>query len=107
MTNVTNKVLYIGVTSDLKRRVMEHKEGAGSLFTQRYRCHKLVFYECFDDIEQAILREKRLKHYPRAWKNALVERMNPDWDDLFEGMVMNPLVVEIPGQAGNDKGGYK
>ena len=93
MANVTNKVLYIGVTSDLKRRIIEHKEGSGSLFTQKYCCHKLVYYECFEDIEQAISREKRLKHYNREWKDKLVERMNPEWDDLFDNMVMNPLIV--------------
>ena len=78
MTNVSNRVLYIGVTSDLKRRIIEHKEGSGSAFTQKYRCRKLVYFECYEDVNQAIVREKRLKRYNRAWKNDLVERMNPD-----------------------------
>ena len=93
MTNVSNNVLYVGVTSDLKRRISEHKEGSGSAFTSRYRCHKLVYYECFADIDQAITREKQLKHFKREWKNALVDEVNPEWKDLYEGMVMNPMIV--------------
>jgi len=102
MTNVSNKVLYIGVTSDLKRRITEHKEGLASAFTRKYRCHKLVYYECFSDIEQAITREKRLKNYHRKWKDQLINGVNPEWRDLFEDIVLNPLIVEIPGQARND-----
>ena len=93
MTNVSNNVLYVGVTSDLKRRIAEHKEGSGSAFTRRYRCHKLVYYECFADIDQAITREKQLKHFKREWKNALVDEVNPEWKVLYEGMVMNPMIV--------------
>ena len=93
MANVTNKVLYVGVTSDLKRRITEHKEGSGSKFTRKYRCHKLVYFECFSDIEQAIAREKRLKHYNREWKDQLIESVNPEWRDLYGDIVLNPMIV--------------
>ena len=93
MANVNNNVLYIGVTSDLKRRIMEHKEGSASLFTRKYRCHKLVYFECFSDIEQAIAREKQLKRYNRDWKNQLVNSINPEWKDMYEDIVLNPMIV--------------
>ena len=93
MTNRTNKVLYVGMTSDLKRRIAEHIEGSGSAFTRKYHCCKLVYYECFADIDQAIIREKQLKYFKREWKNALVDEVNPEWKDLYEGMVMNPMIV--------------
>ena len=87
MTNYTNKVLYIGVTNDLERRVREHKSGLIPGFTQKYNCKKLVYYESFSDIEQAIRREKLLKEYRREKKNQLVESINPDWKDLSEGWI--------------------
>ena len=93
MANVTNKVLYVGVTSDLKRRITEHKEGSASKFTRKYRCHKLVYFECYSDIEQAIAREKRLKHYNREWKDKLIEGVNPEWRDLFGDIVLNTMIV--------------
>lgn len=82
MANANNGVLYIGVTNDLVRRVAEHAEGGGSVFTRKYNCHKLVYFEVFPDIEQAIAREKQLKNWKREWKNQLVETINPDWRDL-------------------------
>lgn len=82
MANASNSVLYIGVTNDLARRVAEHAGGSGSLFTQKYNCHKLVYFEVFPDIEQAIAREKQLKNWKREWKNQLVESINPEWRDL-------------------------
>ena len=82
MTNASNNVLYVGVTNDLSRRVAEHAEGRGSIFTHKYNCGKLVYFEVFSDIEQAIAREKRLKNWRREWKNKLVESINPDWHDL-------------------------
>lgn len=93
MTNVSNKVLYIGVTSDLKRRIAEHKEGSASAFTRKYHCCKLVYFECFSDIEQAIAREKQLKHFKREWKDELIQRVNPEWIDLFDNMSINPMIV--------------
>ena len=93
MSNISNSVLYIGVTNDLIRRVAEHKEGLGSQFTRRYRCHKLVYFECFPDIEQAITREKQLKHFNREWKNQLVHGVNAEWRDLYDELVLNPSMV--------------
>ena len=85
MTNYTNTVLYTGVTNDLERRVMEHKSGLIPGFTQKYRCKKLVYYECFSDINQAIEREKKIKEYRREKKNRLVESLNPNWNDISDG----------------------
>ena len=77
MANSTNVALYIGVTNDLKRRVFEHKHKLVKGFTAKYDINKLVYYEIFDDPENAILREKRLKGSSRAMKNKLVESINP------------------------------
>jgi len=73
-----NRTLYIGVTSDLSRRVWEHRSDAVPGFTRTYRVHMLVFVEFHDTMEQAILREKRIKKWRRAWKLELIERANPD-----------------------------
>ncbi len=75
--------LYIGVTNNLIRRVYEHRQGLVEGFTKQYGVHRLVYFEQFDDIEQAILREKRLKKWDRAWKIQLIEENNPNWDDLY------------------------
>jgi putative endonuclease len=75
--------LYIGVTNDLVRRVYEHKSGAVEGFTKDYDVDRLVYFECFDDVEAAIRREKRLKKWSRAWKVALIEKENPNWIDLY------------------------
>ena len=81
---VTNKswTLYTGVTNDLTRRVWEHKHKWGKGFTSRYRIGKLVFCETFDDIRDAIAREKQIKGWTRARKMALVKAVNPTWEDL-------------------------
>jgi putative endonuclease len=78
--------LYIGVTNDLIRRIHEHKTGAVHGFTSRYGVDQLVYFEVFDDIEQAILREKRLKAWKREWKVRLIEEANPNWDDLYPAL---------------------
>ena len=75
--------LYIGVTNDLIRRVAEHKLKLTEGFTKKYEIFKLVYFEQFDDVENAIKREKRLKKWNRAWKIRLVEELNPNWDDLY------------------------
>jgi putative endonuclease len=75
--------LYIGVTNDLIRRVLEHREGKAEGFTKRHKVNRLVYFEVFDDVLQAIAREKRLKHWNRAWKIQLIEERNPNWDDLY------------------------
>jgi putative endonuclease len=75
--------LYIGVTNDLVRRVYEHRMGLADGFTKRYRIHRLIYFEQHDDIEAAILREKQLKKWKRAWKIELIEKTNPNWVDLY------------------------
>ena len=83
MTNTYNNVLYLGVTSNLEKRVWEHKNGINKRsFTFKHNCHKLVYYEAFGDIRYAIAREKQLKNWKREWKNALVAKDNPDWEEL-------------------------
>jgi putative endonuclease len=76
--------LYIGVTSDLAARVWAHREGRGSKFCSRYGLKKLVYAEEAPTIVEAIAREKAMKKWNRAWKIALIEQANPEWDDLFE-----------------------
>jgi putative endonuclease len=75
--------LYIGVTSDLARRMEEHRTEALSGFTSRYDVKQLVHYEVYDDAENAITREKRLKAWKRVWKIELIEKSNPEWNDLW------------------------
>jgi putative endonuclease len=75
--------LYIGVTNDLVRRVYEHRSKIVAGFTKRYGVARLVYFEQFSDIENAIRREKRLKKWDRAWKIRLIEESNPDWIDLY------------------------
>ena len=84
MQSANGKALYTGVTNDLVRRVCEHKEGSGSVVTAKYKCHKLVYYEEFGLIDQAILREKKLKKLSRANKEKLINAMNPQRIDLLE-----------------------
>ena len=78
-----NGTLYIGVTSDLTTRVWQHRSGALAGFTQRYKVHSLVHYELFADMNSAILREKQLKKWRRAWKLRLIEESNDQWRDLW------------------------
>ncbi|MDD5372372.1 MAG: GIY-YIG nuclease family protein [Sulfurimonas sp.] len=87
MTNKTNSTLYIGVTSDLIKRVYEHKNALVDGFTKRYNLKKLVFYEIYDDINNAITREKQLKAWKREWKAELIESQNRDWSDLYDSLV--------------------
>ncbi|MBI3602044.1 MAG: GIY-YIG nuclease family protein [Candidatus Omnitrophica bacterium] len=82
LTNWSNKVLYVGVTNDLKRRVYEHRNGLVDGFTRRYHVHKLVYYEMCEEIEGAILREKQIKAGSRQKKVDLIKRVNPTWEDL-------------------------
>jgi putative endonuclease len=84
MANRPQGVIYVGVTSDLERRAVEHREGLVPGFTKRYGLKRLVYAEPHDDITTAIQREKTMKHWSRAWKVELIEAQNPAWDDLFE-----------------------
>ncbi len=83
VTNQTDSVLYIGVTNDLSRRLNEHRSGEIPGFTADYRCHKLVYWEHYSDVEEAIAREKQLKRWSRKRKVELIDRVNPRWFDLF------------------------
>ena len=83
MTNMS-RTLYTGVTNDLQRRVLEHKSGKGGAFTSKYHATKLVYFECGEDVQAAILREKQIKAGSRQKKVDLVNSMNPDWKDLFD-----------------------
>jgi putative endonuclease len=87
MTNRPSGVLYIGVTARLAERVDRHRRGAGSSFCRRYDLTRLVLAEPHDTIEGAITREKALKAWKRAWKVALIETANPQWDDLFDRII--------------------
>jgi putative endonuclease len=87
MTNRPNGTLYVGVTSDIPRRIWEHREGLADGFTKRYQMKRLVYVERHEDIGSAIQREKNMKHWPRAWKVRLVLEMNPTWADLYNGLV--------------------
>ena len=84
MSNKSNTTIYIGVTSDLIKRVYEHKNKLIDGFTKKYNIDKLVYYEIYDDINEAIKREKQLKTFKREWKNELVEKDNKNWADLYD-----------------------
>ena len=84
MTNAPFGTLYIGVTSNLPARVLQHRSGEGSAFCKKYGLNRLVYAEQHDRIDDAIAREKAMKAWRRAWKTQLIEQNNPRWDDLFE-----------------------
>ena len=86
MASAPNGTLYIGVTNDLRRRAAEHRTGAARGFTKRHRVHRLVYFETHDSIEGAIHREKLLKDWDRDWKKNLIEKENPTWADLYDGL---------------------
>lgn len=80
----TNGTLYIGVTNDLQRRMYEHKNKLVKGFTEKYNVNRLVYMEIYQDIKEAIHREKCLKHWNRSWKLKLISKENPEWKDLYE-----------------------
>ncbi len=91
-----NGTLYIGITSDLEKRIYEHRNDINEGFTKRYKVHTLVYYEDGGDAFHAIQREKQLKKWNRAWKMHLIEKYNPQWKDLFDdekGIL--PLPIEV------------
>jgi putative endonuclease len=87
MANQRNGTLYIGVTSDLVKRVWEHKNCITKGFTSKYNCKMLVYYEVLETMESAIMREKQLKNFSRAKKLMLIETINPGWKDLYETII--------------------
>ena len=86
LASARNGTLYRGVTSDLVKRVWEHKNNFVEGFTKRYNIHHLVWYEIHENISSAIEREKALKEWKRAWKLNLIEKDNPNWNDLYESI---------------------
>ncbi len=79
--------MYVGVTSNLVQRVWQHKEEQGEGFTKKYGIKSLAWYEQHENVEQAILREKQIKNWNRAWKIELIESGNPEWNDLYEPII--------------------
>jgi putative endonuclease len=86
VSNTKRTVLYIGVTSNLYARAYQHKNNEGTVFTKKYKCTDLLYFEFYDSIEGAILREKQLKKWKREWKDNLIKTFNPDLKDLFESV---------------------
>ena len=84
MASARNGTLYIGVTSDLLKRVWEHRKSVVPGFTKRYGCRMLVWFEVHDDLQDARSRELQMKKWNRLWKLREIEKLNPDWNDLFE-----------------------
>ena len=91
MTNMDHTVIYSGVTSDLARRVSEHRNGQGGTFTRKYNICRLVYYEWVENVQTALARETQIKGGSRKKKIALVERFNPTWKDLYEE-ILQPVV---------------
>jgi putative endonuclease len=110
LSNQHNNVLYVGVTNNLIRRIAEHKAKINKGFTYKYNCDKLVYFEKFTSIVDAILKEKQLKNWKREWKNELINGKNPAWRDLSEEIGVDQEWIEsvkehykeIAGQARND-----
>jgi putative endonuclease len=89
MASGRNGTIYLGVTSDLLKRVWEHRNGIVAGFTKKYGWHRLVWYEAYDGIEEARQRELQMKEWKRAWKVKQIEGLNPEWDDLFDTLTPN------------------
>ena len=83
LANKKNGFLYVGVTSDLVKRIWQHKEGVAEGHTKKYSIKRLVYFEVFDEFEPAEQREKKLKRWRREWKDQLIESVNPEWNDLY------------------------
>lgn len=97
VTNTRRGVLYTGMTSDLIGRAWKHRDGVLSGFSRQWGLKRLVWYETMPDAESAIALEKRIKRWRRDWKFALVEKMNPDWDDLGPGLLGDVSASGGPG----------
>lgn len=87
LTNTKNTVLYAGVTSNLVKRIYEHKNKEVPGFTKKYNLHKLIYYEIFEDIVNAIIREKQIKGWLRSKKVSLIGKVNPGWNDLYMSII--------------------
>nr|WP_300144814.1 GIY-YIG nuclease family protein [Propionicimonas sp.] len=93
MANERHTTLYIGVTGDLLRRVVEHQLKLTPGFTRQYNCTRLVYYEAAEDIQAALAREKQLKNWRRAWKDQLIATLNPEWEDLSPRIGVTPALL--------------
>ncbi len=100
LASAYNGTLYVGVTSDLLARIVQHRDGTFDSFTRKHGIKRLVYFEVYDDMETAIAREKQLKRYRRDWKRNLIERENPAWNDLALGLGLEPLMVSPGGLVG-------
>lgn len=103
-----NGTLYTGFTEDLLKRVYQHRNGLVDGFTKKYAVHRLVYYEIHGTPEGAITREKQIKKWNRAWKKNLIEKDNPDWEDLYDALLGRPVAANgewIPACAGMTSGG--
>lgn len=94
LTNITNRVLYIGVTNDIKRRLYEHKNELIDGFTKKYHVHKLVYFEETSDVYSALIREKQLKGITRKKKEELINNVNPEWKDLSIDILQYSTIFE-------------
>ena len=94
LANKHNTTLYTGVTRNLQRRVAEHKLHLNKGFSDKYNTDKLVYYEIYDRLDAGILREKRLKKWHRAWKDALIDHFNPEWRDLSEDIGVDAAYMQ-------------
>ena len=97
VASARNGTLYVGVTNDVLRRTWEHKSEMIDGFTKKYGVHRLVWYEMHSDINEAIVREKRLKRWNRAWKIRLIEENNSGWNDLHDRLTGEIAVPDLPG----------
>ena len=87
ITNIRHTTLYIGVTSNLPQRIYQHKHKMIKGFSAKYNLTKLVYYERFEDMTNAIIREKRMKEWHRCWKERLISKLNPYWQDLYQAII--------------------
>lgn len=87
LANKRNGTLYTGVTSNLVKRIWEHKSHSVEGFTKKYNVTLLVWYECHDSMESAIHKEKKIKNWKREWKLRVIEELNPTWNDLYDGII--------------------
>ncbi|HEY2071370.1 MAG TPA: GIY-YIG nuclease family protein [Rhizomicrobium sp.] len=92
-----NGTLYIGVSNDVIRRTWEHKSDVIDGFTKKYGIHTLVWFEFYEDVRLAIIREKKMKHWKRAWKIELIEKTNSGWNDLYDRLLGEIALPDLPG----------
>ena len=91
LTNYTHSTFYTGVTSNLERRIFEHTNNVVEGFTKKYKIHELMYYEIYTDIELAIAREKKLKHWKKSWKWDLIDKVNPERKNLYQDGNVLPI----------------